>query len=117
MRPSVRFAVLQRDEFRCRYCGRTAAATLQLHVDHIHPRSKGGSDTLDNLVTACSECNIGKGARPLTVIPAHLPRPTYRTLPRLPKSAPPGPFGWRDDLFTPDQLAIIARVQNRGRAA
>ena len=34
---------------------------VKLHCDHILPKSKGGSNDLDNLVTSCSECNLGKG--------------------------------------------------------
>lgn len=55
----TRFEVLQRDGFRCRYCG-NGPEDVRLHVDHVHPKSKGGSDELDNLVTACSDCNVGK---------------------------------------------------------
>lgn len=59
----LRFTVFQRDGFACRYCGATAASGVQLHADHVIPRSAGGPDTLDNLVTACAGCNFGKGAR------------------------------------------------------
>lgn len=55
----LRFKVLTRDQFRCRYCGRSAPEVV-LHVDHIYPRSKGGEDSLENLVAACRECNLGK---------------------------------------------------------
>jgi hypothetical protein len=57
--PGLRFLVLQRDGFRCRYCGRTADE-VKLHADHVVPRAKGGQDTFDNLVAACSDCNLGK---------------------------------------------------------
>lgn len=60
----MRFEILKRDGFRCRYCGATGAKT-QLHVDHIEPRSLGGSDEPSNLITACRECNLGKRARRL----------------------------------------------------
>lgn len=63
----LRFQVFVRDEFRCRYCGRAAEDAIILHVDHVIPRSKGGSDSVDNLVTACAECNLGKGASLLGV--------------------------------------------------
>lgn len=56
-----RFAVLERDGFKCRYCGRGAAQQAVLHVDHILPKSAGGGDELENLITACQECNYGKG--------------------------------------------------------
>ncbi len=59
--PKVRWAILSRDEYRCVCCGR-GAPEVELHIDHIHPRSKGGSDFYGNLRTLCSECNIGKGA-------------------------------------------------------
>lgn len=52
----------KRDAFRCQYCGRSAPDVV-LEVDHIKPIAKGGIDTLDNLITACEECNLGKGAR------------------------------------------------------
>lgn len=62
MKPSARFRVLARDGFRCRYCG-AGSHSVELHVDHVHPRSRGGSDDEDNLVTACRTCNLGKSAR------------------------------------------------------
>jgi len=56
----LRFDVLTRDGFRCRYCGVSVADGAVLHVDHVIPRSKGGTDRMDNLVTACFACNVGK---------------------------------------------------------
>lgn len=57
-----RWKVLQRDRFTCRYCGSMAPA-VPLEVDHILPRSMGGRDNPENLVTACLPCNQGKKAR------------------------------------------------------
>lgn len=54
-----RYQVLHRDGFVCRYCGQRPPA-VQLHVDHIVPRAKGGSDDPENLITACADCNRGK---------------------------------------------------------
>jgi hypothetical protein len=59
---SVRFQILERDSFTCRFCGKRAPET-ELEVDHIFPRSKGGTDDTSNLVTACRDCNRGKGDR------------------------------------------------------
>lgn len=57
----TRFAVLQRDGFRCALCGRTAENDrITLHVDHQQPVSKGGSNTEENLWTLCADCNLGK---------------------------------------------------------
>ncbi len=64
LRPSQRFEVFRRDGFRCRYCGATPV-DRPLHVDHVIPVSDGGTDDDANLVTACAECNGGKGARRL----------------------------------------------------
>ena len=64
-RPSTRFRVLERDGFRCRYCGKSSDQGAVLEVDHLYPKSKGGSHSIDNLVTACWECNRGKAGRPL----------------------------------------------------
>lgn len=55
----LRFAILNRDGFTCRYCGRRSP-TVELMVDHIIPFSKGGTDDPENLCAACSDCNAGK---------------------------------------------------------
>lgn len=57
---SRRYDVLRRDGFRCQYCGGTPRGGYVLHVDHKVPRSKGGTNAMSNLVTACSLCNFGK---------------------------------------------------------
>lgn len=56
----LRFAILYRDEFRCQYCGNTPQDGVKLHIDHIIPKSKGGTDDIDNLITSCQICNWGK---------------------------------------------------------
>jgi len=60
---SRRFAVLRRDGFRCRLCGRGAESNppVELEVDHIVPVSKGGGHEESNLRALCRECNRGKG--------------------------------------------------------
>jgi 5-methylcytosine-specific restriction endonuclease McrA len=60
----LRFGILQRDGFRCRYCGRPGTASgVVLHVDHVVPVVAGGARSEDNLLTACEECNLGKATR------------------------------------------------------
>ena len=61
----LRFAVLRRDGFRCAYCGRGEPESVKLHIDHIVPVARGGRTELENLVTACATCNIGKSASDL----------------------------------------------------
>lgn len=67
----IRFEVFKRDHFTCAYCG-AHPPTAILHVDHIDPVSNGGTNDLDNLVTSCSDCNIGKSSRSLKSIPESL---------------------------------------------
>lgn len=58
----MRFLVMQRDNFKCCICGASPAKdpSVELHIDHIIPWSKGGETTMDNLQTLCSKCNLGK---------------------------------------------------------
>jgi 5-methylcytosine-specific restriction endonuclease McrA len=49
---ALRLKTLKRDHYICAYCGDKATT-----ADHVIPRGKGGSDTLDNLVAACVRCN------------------------------------------------------------
>lgn len=56
---ALRSAVFERDGHACQYCGDTE----NLHCDHVMPKSRGGSDEMDNLVTACGPCNMSKGAK------------------------------------------------------
>jgi 5-methylcytosine-specific restriction endonuclease McrA len=73
-----RRAVFARDRHRCQYCG----SERHLTVDHVVPRSKGGTDTWDNLVTSCAPCNRKKGDRP-----AHAAGLRLATKPRPPEPA------------------------------
>lgn len=67
----LRFDVFKRDGFVCQYCGSTPPNVV-LHVDHINPVKEGGKNNIDNLVTSCECCNLGKGATPLSVVPKSL---------------------------------------------
>jgi 5-methylcytosine-specific restriction endonuclease McrA len=73
-----RRAVFARDRHRCQYCG----SERHLTVDHVVPRSKGGTDTWDNLVTSCAPCNRKKGDRP-----AHVAGLSLARKPRPPEPA------------------------------
>ena len=57
----TRFNVFLRDKFRCQYCGHAEELTF----DHLVPRSKGGQTTWDNVLAACSPCNLRKGSKTL----------------------------------------------------
>jgi hypothetical protein len=67
----LRFEVFKRDGFRCAYCGKTPPQ-VTLEADHIIPKASGGKDVLDNLVSACFDCNRGKAHISLEKIPQSL---------------------------------------------
>jgi len=77
-RKITRRAVLARDSYTCQYCGWESAG---LTVDHVIPRSRGGSSHWDNIVAACAPCNRKKGSR----------LPTEASMPLRASPKPPGP--------------------------
>ncbi len=64
-----RRAVFARDNYRCQYCHATAE-----NIDHVVPRSRGGTHTWDNVVAACKPCNARKEDRMLHEIGMRLRR-------------------------------------------
>ncbi|WP_433517360.1 RNA-guided endonuclease IscB [Nonomuraea sp. CA-143628] len=62
---------------RCAYCGATG---VPLNIDHIHPRSRGGSDRIVNLALACIGCNQAKSNTPVEVFLAGKVKPLARVL-------------------------------------
>ena len=58
--PATRRNVFHRDGHCCQYCGYQGE---KLSIDHVIPRSRGGSDTWENVTTACLICNVRKGSR------------------------------------------------------
>jgi ATP adenylyltransferase len=62
---STRYEVLKRAKYRCELCG-AHEAHAALHVDHIVPRSKGGSDDISNFQALCVSCNTSKRDRDAT---------------------------------------------------
>ena len=65
----LRFDVFKRDGFTCQYCGRTPPEVI-LEIDHIIPVSKKGTNDINNLITACFDCNRGKKDKSLDTIPS-----------------------------------------------
>jgi 5-methylcytosine-specific restriction endonuclease McrA len=57
-RRMFREGIKARDGHKCVYCG----SSENLTIDHVRPKSKGGTDTADNCVTACRPCNQAKGS-------------------------------------------------------
>lgn len=63
----LRFRIFMRDGFKCRYCGRSPPE-VELHLDHVVPLSRGGTDDESNLCAACQACNAGKGNSDLHLV-------------------------------------------------
>lgn len=70
----TRFNLFLRDEFSCQYCG----AKGDLTFDHILPRCRGGVTSWENVVAACSPCNLRKGSHSLKNSSLSLRRPACK---------------------------------------
>lgn len=64
----TRFEVFKRDNFTCQYCS-AKPPKVPLEIDHLLPVCKKGTNHIDNLITACFDCNRGKAGNELTSIP------------------------------------------------
>lgn len=73
-----RRAVFARDGHRCQYCGAAAE-----NIDHVIPRSRGGTHTWDNVVAACRPCNARKEDRLLSETSLTLRRRPYQPRERV----------------------------------
>ena len=97
----TRFNVFLRDKFLCQYCG----SGHELTFDHLLPRSKGGTTNWNNVVTACSSCNVKKGGRLLNQSGMHLTKkpfePSTEDLHKNGKIFPPNFLhkSWMDYLY------------------
>ena len=102
----TRFNLFLRDEFRCQYCGSKGDLTF----DHVLPRSRGGRTSWDNVVAACSGCNLRKGSASLRQAGMSLRRPPRRPDPEelknLGRKFPPNYLheAWLDFLYWDAEL-------------
>ncbi len=105
----TRFNVFLRDRFSCQYCG-DRLPTPELTFDHVIPRSRGGRTNWQNVVTACSACNLRKGNRmPGSCGMTPLERPVQPTTYQLQENGrafPPNFLheSWRDYLYWDSEL-------------
>ena len=72
--------ILLRDNNSCQYCNHRGS---DLSIDHVLPRSRGGTDHWENVTTACLRCNVQKGNRTTEESNMPLTRKPYRTLSNL----------------------------------
>ena len=100
-----RRVLFARDGWRCVYCG---ASSGRLTLDHVIPRSRGGESVWENVVTACSPCNLKKGDRLLEesgLILHRQPRPPQPVL-FIQLAAPKIPQRW--ERYLPGVAAAAA---------
>ena len=105
----TRFNVFLRDRFTCQYCAHEGSAE-ELTFDHVVPRSRGGRTSWENVVTACSCCNLAKGnrlPREVDMFPMHRPdQPTTYQLQDAGRGFPPNYLhqSWGDFLYWDSEL-------------
>ncbi|HCI07633.1 MAG TPA: HNH endonuclease [Sulfitobacter sp.] len=102
----TRFNLFLRDEFRCQYCGKSGELTF----DHVVPRASGGVTSWQNVVAACSPCNLRKGCKSLHHTGMNLrkpPRqPAAEELRNMGRKFPPNHLhdSWMDFLYWDAEL-------------
>lgn len=102
----TRFNLFLRDEFTCQYCGVQGDLTF----DHVIPRSRGGRTTWENVVAACSSCNLRKANYSLSKSNMTLRRkafrPTAMQLQNTGRKFPPNHLhqSWMDYLYWDSEL-------------
>ena len=102
----TRFNLFLRDEFCCQYCG----AKGDLTFDHVVPRARGGVTSWENVVAACSRCNLRKGAKVLHRSGLSLRKPPRQPgaeeLRNMGRKFPPGYLhdSWMDFLYWDAEL-------------
>jgi 5-methylcytosine-specific restriction endonuclease McrA len=95
-RKITRRAVFARDSWTCQYCG----SRSNLTVDHVIPRSKGGSADWENIVACCAPCNRRKGdrlPRQAKMVPARKPKAPNATI-FIHVATPTIPAAWEQYL-------------------
>jgi len=102
----TRFNVFLRDRFECQYCGDTEDLTF----DHLVPRARGGQTEWENVLAACSTCNLQKGSKSCDEIgmwPRQNPyRPSVQDLHNNGRLFPPNYLhdSWMDFLYWDTEL-------------
>ena len=75
--------IFKRDRYTCQYCGKQPGPE-ELTIDHVMPRSRGGTSTWENCLLACVECNKRKADKTpeeARMIPRKAPKkPSWKTL-------------------------------------
>ena len=111
-RPRVRLTrkeVFARDQHRCQYCGTDG---VELTLDHVIPRHRGGAHEWENLVAACRPCNHRKGGRTPVEARMHLLREPAR-----PAATPAALFGHHLERYGEWHPFLFGWIDRGSRAA
>lgn len=103
---NVREYLLTKWEHWCAYCGKTK---VPLNIEHIHPRSLGGSDRVSNLAIACIPCNENKGNKPVRVFLKNKPKLLATILAQA-----EAPLKNLDAITETVTMALVAKCIGRG---
>lgn len=98
--PSISRAVMARDNYECRVCGKSSLSPVdssadfdkihfELEVHHIIPRKDGGSDTFENLITLCEDCHHKTFSNGYSGVPVSLERDLFSFETRIFFALPP----------------------------
>jgi 5-methylcytosine-specific restriction endonuclease McrA len=102
-----RVNIYARDRYRCQYCG-DRKPIGELTYDHVVPRADGGRTEWSNIVTACQDCNLRKGARTPQqagmVLRTQPARPNWVPAVTIKVSLRSMPDAWRDYLYWTGEL-------------
>lgn len=108
--------IFLRDDYKCQYCGYYGYYNQKdnLTLDHVVPRALGGKSSFDNIVTACSSCNIEK-AHFMKMKPINKPyKPTYYQMVKKRKKYPIiiNDIKWNDILGWDKELVEVNNVES-----
>lgn len=97
-----------RDDYCCQYCAKQFVSS-DLTIDHVIPKSHGGTLVWENTVTACKDCNFRKSNRIIKPIKQAV-RPTWHQLNQNSKRYPlvVPDLGWQDYLQWPEDNLLVA---------
>lgn len=102
-----------RDDYTCQYCQKVFSSSM-LTYDHVHPQSKGGGTSWENIVAACSPCNNKRGNN-ASIRPAREPyKPSYWEMVEKRKKYPiwVSDASWVPYLDWPEDMIRIPTRQN-----
>ena len=121
--PTISRAVLLRDDYRCRVCGKGNFSSISpsdpydkvhfdIEVHHIIPRKDGGSDTFQNLISLCSECHHNTYSNSYSGVPVKNTMSLFEFEKRIYLAIPPESTLRQGEVRLPGFLKDYRRIFN-----